>query len=95
MSANLAAEERLTVWGFRRRYLRETRSRPGTQPSYAALASEAVSRLSIAGVHHLLELLRDDREGLRWRGEDEPADLLTSAIRDLDSRIQILADLLH
>jgi len=95
MSVNLAADERITVWGFRRRYLSETQAGSATPPPYERLGSEAVARLSIAGVHHLIELLRGVREGLRERGEDSAADSLTSAIRDLDSRIQILDDLLH
>lgn len=95
MSANLAADEKLAILGFRRRYLREMRSAPGSQPGYAALASEAVSRLSSTGVRYLTALLKAAREGLRLRGDDRAADSLTSAIRDLDSRIQILDDLLH
>ena len=95
MSVNLAADERITVWAFRRRYLRETLAGPGAPSPYETLASEAVARLSIAGVHHLIELLREAREGLRHREDDRAADSLTSAIRSLDSRIQILDDLLH
>ena len=53
MSAKLAAEEKLTIWGFRRRYLRETQMTPGTRPHFATLGAEAVSRLSIAGVESL------------------------------------------
>lgn len=94
MSSKLAAEEKLTIWGFRRRYLRETRTTPGTQPRFATLGSEAVSRLSIAGVDCLVGLLRIARDALRASEDHDAADVLTGAIRDLDSRLQILSDLL-
>lgn len=94
MSSKLAAEEKLTIWGFRRRYLREARTTPGTLPRFAALGSEAVSRLSIAGIGCLVNLLRGAREGLRASEDHGAADVLTVAIRDLDSRLQILSDML-
>jgi hypothetical protein len=90
----LAFAEDLVVWGFRRRYLREMRRNEGIS-LYGEVTADAVARLSIGGVHHLLETLRDERKALRERGDHGAADSLTSAIRDIDSRMQILDDLLH
>jgi hypothetical protein len=94
MSAKLAAEEKLTIWGFRRRYLQETQRTPGTRPHFATLGAEAVSRLSIAGVDALITLLRATRQSLRLTEDHDAADVLTAGIRDLDSRMQIQSDLL-
>ena len=90
----LAFAESLAVWGFRRRYLRELRREDGSS-RYGDLAVRAVSDLSIGAVRQLRDMLRDERDALRDRGDHRAADSLTSALRDLDSRIQILNDLLH
>jgi hypothetical protein len=90
----LAVTESLAVWGFRRRYLRELRREDGTS-NYPDLALDAVASLSIAAVRQLREMLRTERDAMRDIGDNRAADSLTSALRDLDSRIQILDDLLH
>lgn len=90
----MAFAESLVGWGLQRRYLREMR-RSGGPPRYAELAAEAVAHLSFVGVHHLRDLLWNEREALRDLEDHRAADSLTSAIRDIDSRIQILDDLLH
>ena len=91
---NLAFAEGLVVWGFRRRYLQEMRRNEGL-PLYCELGADAVACLSITGVHQLRELLWTEREALRDLEDPRAADSLTSAIRDLDSKTQILDDLLR
>lgn len=91
---NPGLTESLTIWRFRRRYMRELRATDAS-PMWGALAAEAVAQLSIGGVHQLREMLGAERDALRDLGHDRAADALTAAIRDLDSRIQILDDLLH
>ena len=59
------------------------------------LAAEALARLSVGGVHQLCGLLKAERDELRELEDGRSADSLTSAIRDLDSRTQILDDLLR
>lgn len=86
--------DRVLVRMFTRKYLRALRSGDGRLDS-AELAADATARLSIDGVHRLREALVAERIRLRKQGEDRLADGLTSAVRDLDSRIQILDDLLH
>jgi hypothetical protein len=54
-----------------------------------------VARLSVGGVRQLREILKAERAELRDLGDNRLADSLTSAIRGLDSRTQILDDLLH
>lgn len=87
-------EESLIVWSLVQRYLREMRRGEG-RPRYDELAADAVARLSVNGVRQLGEILRAERDDLRELEDDQSADSLTSAIRDLDSRTQILDDLLH
>jgi hypothetical protein len=94
LKKRLAFAESLVVWGFRRRYLKEMRA-PGRPPAYDELAARALERLSIGGVHQLADLLKEEREILRRQGDNQAADSLTMALRDLDSRTQILDDLLH
>lgn len=90
----LSVAESLTVWRFRRRYLREIHAADGLR-GWTALGAEAVAQMSISGVHRLREMLRAERDTLRDLGDDRAADSITAAIRDLDSRTQILDDLLH
>ena len=59
------------------------------------LAASATGRLSIDGLHRLREGLIDERTRARRDGEHQLADGLTSAVRQLDSRAQILDDLLR
>lgn len=92
--SRLAFAEGLVVWGFRRRYLKESQASDGP-PRYEDLAATAMARLSFAGVRQLREALVSEREGMRDRGHHRLADSLTSAIRGLDTRLQILDDLLH
>ena len=91
---NLGFAEDLVVRGFVRSYLREMRGSDGL-PRYDELGADAVARLSFAGVRRLRELLWSEREALRDLEDRRAADSLTSALRDLDSRIQILDDLLR
>jgi len=93
-SRDTSFAESLVIWSIRRRYLREMRREAGL-PRYGKLGAEAVARLSIDAVRHLREILLEERKELRDRGRNRAADSLTSAIRDLDSRTQILNDLLH
>ncbi len=86
--------ESLVVWRYRRRYLREMRRKDG-RPRYEELAADATARLSIDGLHHLQEILKDERAAHRERGDNSAADSLTSAVRGLDSRVQILDDMLR
>jgi hypothetical protein len=90
----LTSAEILAVWGFRRRYLRALRREDGSS-FYSDLAVRAVSDLSIRAVRELREVLRTERDALRDLGDHRAADSLTTALRDLDSRLQILDDLLH
>lgn len=90
----LSLSESLAVWGFRRAYLRELRREDGAS-RYGELAVEAVAALSIGAVRQLRWMLHAERDALRDIGDHRAADSLTSALRDLDSRIQILDDLLH
>ena len=91
---DLPFAEILAVWGYRRRYLRELRREDGSL-LYGDLAVRAVSDLSIRAVRALREMLRTERDALRDLGDHRAADSLTAALRDLDSRLQILDDLLH
>ena len=91
---SLSLPESLAVWGFRRRYLRELRKEGGSS-CYEEVALDAVAGLSIGAVQRLRATLRGERDALRDLGDHRAADSLTSALRDLDSRIQILVDLLH
>lgn len=91
---SLAFAEGLVVWELRRRYLQEMRRSEGIAP-YCELGADAVARLSIDGVHRLREMLLTEREALRELDDHRAADSLTSALRDLDSRTQILDDLLR
>lgn len=86
--------EELVVRGLERSYLRELRGSDGL-PRYGELGADAVARLSFAGVHRLRDMLWAEREALRDLGDHRAADSLTSALRDLDSRMQILDDLLR
>ena len=86
--------DRLMVRLLRRRYLRAVRANGGRSVG-DYLASDATARLSIDGVHRLREKLIEERDRMRERGENRLADGLTSAIRDLDSRAQILDDMLR
>jgi hypothetical protein len=86
--------ERLLVSVLTRRYVRAIQSE-GPNAPYADLAADAMKRLSIDGVHRLRESLKRERERWRAEGENRWADHMTSAIRDLDSRAQILDDLLR
>jgi len=86
--------EDLVVRGLKRNYLREMRGSDGL-PRYDKLGGDAVSRLSFAGVHRLRDMLWAEREALRDLKDHRAADSLTSALRDLDTRIQILDDLLR
>ncbi|MEE8572414.1 MAG: hypothetical protein V3T20_04055 [Gemmatimonadota bacterium] len=86
--------ESLVVWRYRRRYLREMRRKDG-RPRYEELSADATARLSIDGLHHLQEILKDERAAHRKRGDNRAADSLTSAVRGLDSRVQILDDMLR
>ena len=86
--------ESLLIRGFVYRYLRALRrDRGGAECE--ALAAEATASLSIGGIHKLLAKLRNERDRCREAGRDSLADSLTTAIRTLDSRAQILNDLLH
>ena len=91
---SLACAEDLIVQGLKRSYLRETRASEGL-PRYAELGANAVARLSYAGVHRLRDMLWAEREALRDLHDYQAADSLTSALRDIDSRMQILDDLLR
>jgi len=94
LNRTLPFEENLVVWSLVRRYLCEMRRDQG-RPRYDELAADAVARLSVSGVRQLGKILRSERDELRELEGDRFADSLTSAIRDLDSRTQILDDLLH
>jgi len=91
---SLACAEDLIVQELRRSYLREMRARDG-HPRYGELGADAVARLSYAGVHRLRDVLWAEREALRDLEDHRAADSLTSALRDIDSRMQILDDLLR
>lgn len=91
---NIGFAEDLVVRGLKRSYLREMRGSDGL-PRYGELGAAAVARLSFAGVHRLRDLLWAEREALRDLDDHRAADSLTSALRDLDSRMQILDDLLR
>lgn len=91
---NIGFAEDLVVRGLKRSYLREMRGGDGL-PRYGELGADAVARLSFAGVHRLRDLLWAEREALRDLDDHRAADSLTSALRDLDSRMQILDDLLR
>jgi hypothetical protein len=91
---NLGFAEDLVVRGFVRSYLREMRGSDG-RPRYDELGADAVARLSFGGVRRLRKMLWTERQALRDLEDRRAADSLTSALRDLDSRIQILDDLLH
>ena len=91
---NIGFAEDLVVRGLKRSYLREMRGSDGL-PRYGELGAAAVARLSFAGVHRLRDMLWAEREALRDLGDHRAADSLTSALRDLDSRMQILDDLLR
>ena len=86
--------DRLMVRLLRRRYLRAVRANGGRLES-GELASDATARLSIDGIHRLRETLAAERERMREHGQNRMADGLTSAIRELESRAQILDDLLR
>jgi hypothetical protein len=86
--------EDLLVRGLKRSYLGEMRGSDGP-PRYGELGAAAVARLSFAGVHRLRDMLWAEREVLRDLEDHRAADSLTSALRDLDSRMQILDDLLR
>jgi len=86
--------ESLLVRAFVYRYLRALR-REGGAATCDSLAAEATARLSIEGIHQLRDSLRNERDRCREAGRDSLADALTSAVRSLDSRAQILDDLLH
>jgi len=90
----LGFDEDLIVLGLRRSYLREMRASEGL-PRYGELGANAVARLSYSGVHRLRNLLWAEREALRDLNDHRAADSLTSALRDIDSRLQILDDLLR
>lgn len=91
---NIEFAEDLVVRGLVRGYLREMRGSDG-QPRYGKLGADAVARLSFAGVHRLRDMLWAEREALRDLEDHRAADSLTSALRDLDTRMQILDDLLR
>lgn len=91
---SLSFAEGLVVWEFRRRYLQEMRRNEGPA-QYGELGADAVARLSFAGVHRLREVLWAERQALRDMDDHRAADSLTSALRDIDTRIQILDDLLR
>ena len=91
---SLRFAEDLIVAGLRRSYLCEMRTSDGP-PRYGELGADAVARLSIAGVHRLRDILWAERETLRDLEDYRAADSLTSALRDIDTRIQILDDLLR
>ena len=91
---NIGFAEDLVVRGLKRSYLREMRGSDGL-PRYNELGADAVARLSFAGVHRLRDMLWTEREALRDLDDHRAADSLTSALRDLDSRMQILDDLLR
>ena len=91
---NIGFAEDLVVLGLKRSYLREMRGSDGL-PRYGELGADAVARLSFAGVHRLRDMLWAEREALRDLEDYRAADSLTSALRDLDTRMQILDDLLR
>jgi hypothetical protein len=91
---SIGLAEDLVVRELKQSYLREMRGCDGL-PRYAELGANAVARLSFAGVRRLREMLWEEREALRDLEDRRAADSLTSALRDLDSRIQILDDLLR
>lgn len=91
---SLGFAEDLVIAGLKRSYLREVRASDGL-PRYGELGADAVARLSIAGVHRLRDILWAEREALRDLKDHRAADSLTSALRDIDTRIQILDDLLR
>ena len=91
---SLACAEDLIVQELGRSYLREMRASDGL-PRYSELGADAVARLSYAGVHRLRDVLWAEREALRDLEDHRAADSLTSALRDIDSRMQILDDLLR
>lgn len=86
--------ERLLVRLLRRQYVHVLRT-SGGQADTNQLAAGATARLSIDGMHRLREQLVDERARARELGEHRLADGLTSAVRQLDSRVQILDDLLR
>ena len=91
---SLKFAEDLVIGELRRSYLREMRACDGL-PRYGELGADAVARLSITGVHRLRDILWAEREALRDLEDYRAADSLTSALRDIDTRIQILDDLLR
>ncbi len=91
---SLAFAEGLVVWEFRRRYLQLMRRNEGLA-MYCELGADAVARLSFAGVRRLRDMLWSEREALRDLEDHRAADSLTSALRDIDTRIQILDDMLR
>jgi len=91
---SLSFAEDLIIGELRQSYLREMRASDGL-PLYGELGADAVARLSIAGVHRLRDILWAEREALRDLEDHRAADSLTSALRDIDTRIQILDDLLR
>ena len=91
---SLRFAEDLIIGGLRRSYLRETRASDGL-PRYGELGADAVARLSFAGVRRLRDMLWSEREALRDLEDHRAADSLTSALRDIDTRIQILDDMLR
>lgn len=91
---SLAFSEDLIVQELRRRYLQEMRRNEGLA-LYCELGADAVARLSFAGVHRLRDMLWTERETFRDLHDHQAADSLTSALRDIDSRMQILDDLLR
>ena len=86
--------ESLLIRAFTYRYMRALKREAGVA-EFEPLAAEATARLSIEGIHRLRETLRRERDRCRESGRDSLADSLTTAIRALDSRAQILDDLLH
>ena len=91
---SLRFAEDLVVAELRQSYLCEMRAIDGL-PRYGELGANAVARLSITGVHRLRDILWAEREALRDLKDFRAADSLTSALRDIDTRIQILDDLLR
>lgn len=91
---NIGFAEDLVVRGLKRSYLLEMSGSDGL-PRYGELGADAVARLSFAGVHRLRDMIWVEREALRDLEDHRAADSLTSALRDLDTRMQILDDLLR
>jgi hypothetical protein len=86
--------ERDLVLGFKRRYLCAVLML-SPMSSYEGLAAAATADLSIGALRLLCDALKAEREWHRARGAHRLADDLTLAIRTLDSRVQVLDDLLH